>query len=72
MNLWILWVLDIISEMITLTYQIGRVTREYGIPALVYIYCFITHYITPAFRIPYYYLKVRNQRMSTNTYWQTT
>lgn len=64
MNLWILWVLDIISEMITLTYQVGRVTRKYGVPVVVYTYCVITHYITPAFRIPYYYIKVRNERLA--------
>ena len=38
----ILWVLDMFSELITLTYQAGAVTRRYGVPAVVAL-AVITH-----------------------------
>lgn len=34
----ILWVLDLFSELIILTYQTGRLTRQYLVPALVFTY----------------------------------
>ena len=34
----ILWVLDMFSELITLTFQAGQLTRKYVVPALVFTY----------------------------------
>ena len=64
MNLFILQALNILAELLHLTYQVGVLTRQYVVPAVVYLYVVIEHYITPAFSIPYYYIKVREQRLS--------
>ena len=38
----ILWVLDMFSELITLTFQAGQVTRKYAVPAVVAL-AVVTH-----------------------------
>ena len=60
----LLQALDIFAELIHLVYQIGLLTRQYLVPAGVYVYCIITHYIIPALTIPHYYIQVRQQRLS--------
>ena len=40
----LLWVLDMVSELITLTYQAGQVTRKYGVPAVVAL-AVVTHMV---------------------------
>ena len=67
MNLTILHILDIFAELIHLVFQVGLLTRKYVVPAVVYAYVVIEHYIAPAFLIPYYYVKVRQQRLACAT-----
>ena len=62
----LLQALDLFAELVLLIYQIGLLTRQYVVPVVVYAYCIITHYIIPAFRIPYYYVQVRQQRLALN------
>ena len=62
--IFILSVLDLFSEVIHLVFQVGVLTRQYGVPAVVYVYCLIRQYIIPALSIPYYYLQVRQQRLA--------
>ncbi len=62
--IFILSILDLFSEAIHLVYQVGALTRKYIVPAMVYVYCIIVHYITPAMKIPYYYVQVRRQRLA--------
>jgi len=59
----LLQALNLLAELIHLVYQIGLLTRQYVVPVVVYAYCIITHYITPAFSIPKYYFQVRQQRL---------
>ena len=56
--------LDIFAELIHLIYQLGLLTRQYLVPAVVYVYVVFDYYITPAFTIPYYYEQVRQERLS--------
>ena len=64
MNYTILYILDFVAELIHLVFDIGVFTRKRIVPALVYLYVVIEHYVVPAFMIPYYYIKVRQQRLS--------
>lgn len=64
MNLSILYILDIVSELIQLVFQLGLLCRKYLVPAVVYLYVAAEHYVFPAFMIPYYYIKVRQQRLA--------
>ena len=46
----LLFILDILSEFIFLTYQTGQVVRKYFVPALVFTYVCgesVWNYITP-------------------------
>ena len=67
MNLTILHILDIFAELIHLVFQLGLLTRKYVVPAIVYAYVVIEYYVVPAFFIPYYYVKVRQQRLACAT-----
>ena len=60
----LLQALDLFAELIHLVYQIGLLTRQYVVPAVVYVYVVIDYYIKPAMSIPYYYEQVRNRRLS--------
>ena len=60
----LLQALDLFAELVLLIYQCGLLTRQYLVPVVVYVYCIITHYVIPALKIPYYYVKVREQRLS--------
>ena len=60
----LLQALDILAELILLTYQIGLLTRQYVVPVVVYFYCLLDYYIKPSLSIPYYYYQVRQQRLS--------
>lgn len=64
MNLSLLYILDIFSELIFLTFQLGVFTRKHIFPAVVRLYVAAEHYVFPAFMIPYYYIKVRQQRLA--------
>ena len=35
----ILTILAIVADLIELTYDLGRMTRRYVVPAMVYVYC---------------------------------
>ena len=61
MNLLI--ILDWMAEIIHLVFDLGVFTRRHIIPALVYIYCVVDHYIVPAFSIPVNYWHVRRHRL---------
>lgn len=61
----ILAALAFLADLIELTYDLGRFTRTHVLPALVYCYVVLEHYVAPAFRIPYYYVKVRELRLAT-------
>ena len=63
----ILAMLAFMADLIELTYDLGSVTRTHILPALVYTYVFVEHYVVPALSIPYYYTKVREQRISLVT-----
>ena len=43
----ILFVLDWLSELIQLVFELGEYTRKYILPAIVYAYVFVDYYITP-------------------------
>lgn len=59
----LLQTLNLFAELIHLFYQLGILTRQYILPSIVYVYCWADFYIKPALSIPYYYLKVRQQRL---------
>ena len=61
----LLQALDLFAELIHLVYQIGLLTRQYVVPVVVYVYCILDYYIKPSLSIPYYYVQVRQQRLST-------
>ena len=63
----LLALLDFFAELIQLVFEIGHYTRKHIVPALVYTYVFIEHYIAPAAMIPFYYIKVRQQRLACAT-----
>lgn len=63
----ILAALAFLADLIELTYDIGRFTRTHLLPALVYCYVVMEHYVVPAFRIPYYYVKARQARLACAT-----
>ena len=56
--------LDILAELFHLVFQLGLLTRQYFVPVVVYLYVAAEHYVFPAFMIPYYYVKVRQQRLA--------
>ena len=60
----LLYILDIFAELFHLVFQVGLLTRKYVVPAVVYLYVAAEHYVFPAFMIPYYYVKVRQQRLA--------
>ena len=63
----LLMILDFFAEVIHLVFQIGCISRKFVLPALVWSYCIVVHYVVPALTIPYYYLMVRRMRLeSTN------
>ena len=59
----LLYILDIFAELIHLVFDLGVFTRKHIVPAVVYLYVAAEHYVFPAFMIPYYYVKVRQQRL---------
>ena len=59
-----LYFLDILSELIQLVFEFGLFTREYIVPAVVYLYVAAEHFVFPAFMIPYYFVKVRQERLA--------
>ena len=61
----LLYILDIFAELIHLVFDLGVFARKHIIPAVVYLYVAAEHYIFPAFMIPYYYVKVRQQRLAS-------
>ena len=61
----ILAALAFLADLIELTYDMGRFTRTHVLPAVVYAYVTLEHYVVPALRIPYYYVKVRELRLAT-------
>ena len=61
----LLQALDLFAELVLLIYQCGLLSRKYLVPAIVYLYCILDYYIKPSLSIPYYYVKVRQQRLST-------
>ena len=63
----ILAALAFLADLIELTYDLGRFTRTHVLPALVYCYVVMERYVAPAFSIPYYYVKVRQQRLACAT-----
>lgn len=65
--IFILSVLDLFSEVTHMVFQVGLLTRKYLVPVVVYGYCITVHYIIPTLTIPYYYFKVREQRLSLVT-----
>ena len=60
----LLYILDYFAELIHLVFDLGVFTRKHIVPAVVYLYVAAEHYVFPAFMIPYYYVKVRNQRLA--------
>ena len=64
--IFILSFINIFSELIELTYDLGAATRKYVVPALVYTYCLVDCYVKPALTIPYYYGLVRQERLATS------
>ena len=60
----LLYALDLFAELIQLVFSLGVFTRQYIVPAVVYLYVAAEHYVFPAFMIPYYYVKVRQQRLT--------
>ena len=56
--------LNIIAELLQLVYEVGVFTRTHVVPVVVYLYVVVERYIAPAFSIPYYYFKVREERLS--------
>ena len=60
----LLYILDIFAELFHLVFQVGLLTRKYVVPAVVYLYVATEYYVFPAFMIPYYYVKVRQQRLA--------
>ena len=60
----ILLFLDILSEIFQLVFELGLFTRKHVVPALVFAYVAIQHYVVPAFLIPQNYLMVRRMRLA--------
>ena len=60
----ILAALAFMADLVELTYDLGSVTRTHILPALVYTYVLVEHYVVPALSVPYYYTKVREHRLS--------
>ena len=59
-----LYFLDILSELIQLVFEFGLFTRKHIVPAVVYLYVAAEHFVFPAFMIPYYFVKVRQERLA--------
>ena len=62
--MFLLHILDIFAELFHLVFSVGLLTRKYIVPAVVYLYVAAEYYVFPAFMIPYYYFKVREQRLA--------
>ena len=60
----LLALLDILSELILLVFQLGVFTRKYIVPAVVYLYVAAEYYVIPALSIPGNYLLVRQLRLA--------
>ena len=63
----ILAALAFLADLIELTYDLGRFTRTHVypvLPALVYCYVVMEHYVAPAFTIPANYMMVRRMRLA--------
>ena len=60
----ILSILNVFAELTELTYDLGRVTRQHVLPAIVYTYVVTERYVAPAFAIPGNYLMVRRMRLA--------
>ena len=56
--------LDILAELFHLVFQLGLLTRQYFVPAVVYAYVAAEYYVFPAFMIPVNYIKVRQARLA--------
>ena len=63
--MYLLIILDFFAELIHLVFQLGTLTRQYVVPAAVYLYVAAEHYIVPALSIPQNYLHVRRARLAT-------
>ena len=61
--MFLLFILDFLAEVFHLIFQLGILTRQYIVPAAVYLYVAAEYYIIPAFSIPQNYLHVRRQRL---------
>ena len=61
--MYLLFILDFFAEVFHLIFQLGLLTRKYVVPALVFAYVAVEHYIVPAFSIPQNYLHVRRARL---------
>ena len=62
----LLHILNIFAELIHLVFQLGILTRQYIVPALVFAYVAAEQYIYPAFLIPGNYLMVRRMRLAAS------
>ena len=60
----ILAFLDTLAEVIEVCYELGAATRKYVLPAMVWSYCVVEHYVVPALSIPQNYLLVRRMRLA--------
>ena len=61
--MYLLHILDIFAELIHLVFQLGVLSRQYLVPAVVYLYVAAEHYIAPSINIPAHYIQVRKQRI---------
>ena len=62
--IFILALLGLVSDLMEVTYELGCATRKYVLPAVVWIYCAVEHYVVPALSIPQNYLMVRRMRLA--------
>ena len=60
----LLHILNIFAELFHLVFQLGLLTRQYLVPAAVYLYVAAERYIYPLFLIPGNYLMVRRMRLA--------
>ena len=60
----ILAFLDTLAEVIEVCYELGAATRKYVLPAMVWCYVVVEHYVVPALSIPQNYLLVRRMRLA--------
>ena len=60
----LLYILDIIAELIQLVFEFAVFTRKHILPVVVYLYVATEYYVFPAFMIPVNYIKVRQARLT--------